>query len=64
MDALWWIIIIIFSAAFLLWIYKDGKFHHLMNKKIKDYGSPEILIILYVMLIIFSVVVSIINLFK
>lgn len=62
MKAILWIMIIIFSAAFLLWIYKDGKFHHLMDKKIKDYRSPEIFIILYAVLLIFSFVISIFHL--
>jgi len=64
MNTALWIIIIFFSAAILLWIYKDGKFHHLMDTKIKDYRSPEIFVILYAMLLIFSFVISIFNLFK
>lgn len=64
MNAALWILILIFSAAFLLWIYKDGKFHHLMNTKVKYYRSPEIFIILYVLLLIFSFLVSIFHLFK
>lgn len=35
MNIALWIIIIFFSAAMLLWIYKDGKFHHLMDTKIQ-----------------------------
>lgn len=64
MDAALWIIIIIISAAFLLWIYKDGKFHRLMDTKIKDYRSPEIFIILYAMLLIFSFVISLLHLIR
>lgn len=64
MKAPIWILIIIFSAAFLFWIYKDGKFHHLMATKIKYYRSPEIFTILYAMLLIFAFAVSVLHLFK
>ncbi|MRR14895.1 MAG: hypothetical protein EG826_00405 [Deltaproteobacteria bacterium] len=64
MDAALWIVIIIFSVAFLLWIYKDGKFHHLLDTKIKNYRSPEIFIILYTMLIIISLAISIFHLIR
>lgn len=64
MDEVLWGIIIIFSVAFLLWIYKDGKFDRLMDTKIKNYRSPEIFVILYVMLLIFSIAISIFNLLK
>jgi hypothetical protein len=59
-----WIVIIILSAAMLLWIYKDGKLHHLIETRIKNYRSPEIFIVLYVVLIIFSFVLSIIQLIR
>lgn len=64
MNTALWIVIIIFSAAFLFWIHKDGKFHHLMDTKIKNYRSPEVFIIIYVMLLILSLAVSIFHLFK
>jgi len=57
-DAIWWITIIIFSLAFLWWIYKDGKLNDLMDKKIKDFRAPEIFTILYLLLLIFSLIVS------
>ncbi len=63
-DAIWWITIIIFSLAFLWWIYKDGKLNDLMDKKIKDFRAPEIFTILYLMLLIFALILSIFRLFK
>jgi len=62
MDKIWWIVIIIFAAAFLWWIYRDGKFNYLTEKKIKDYRAPEILILSYLLLIIFSFVLGLIHL--
>lgn len=62
MDNIWWIVIIIFAVAFLWWMYMDGKLNHLTDRKIKDYGASEILTILYVMLIIFSLVISLLHL--
>lgn len=57
-DAVMWIIIILFSVTFLWWIYRDGKLNDLMNKKIKDFRAPEIFTILYLLLLIFSLIVS------
>lgn len=57
-NAILWIIIIIFSVTFLWWIYKDGKLNDLMAKKIKDFRAPEIFTILYLLLLIFSLIVS------
>ncbi|HLZ17993.1 MAG TPA: hypothetical protein VKO67_00195 [Smithellaceae bacterium] len=62
MDKIWWIVIIIFAVAFLWWMYMDGKMNPLTDRKIKDYRASEILTILYMMLIIFSVVTSFIHL--
>jgi hypothetical protein len=57
-DAMIWIIIILFSVTFLWWIYKDGKLNDLIDKKIKDFRAPEIFTILYLLLLIFSLIVS------
>jgi len=57
-DTILWIIIIFFSLSFLWWIYKDGKLNDLMDKKIKNFRAPEISTILYLLLIIFSLIVS------
>lgn len=61
-NSIYWIIIIIFSAAFLWWIYRDGKIDDLINNKIKDYSAAETFTILYLILIIFSFVLSLFHL--
>ncbi len=61
-NAILWIIIIIFSVTFLWWIYKDGKLNDLMAKKIKDFRAAEILTILYLILLIFSLIISLFRL--
>ncbi len=58
-----WGLVIIFSAAFFAWIYHDGKLHHLVDRNVRDYKAPEILTLLYVLLILFSWVISLIHLF-
>jgi len=63
-NAILWIIIIIFSVTFLWWIYKDGKLNDLMAKKIKDFRAAEILTILYLILLIFSLIISLFRLFN
>lgn len=61
-NSIYWIVIIIFSAAFLWWIYQDGKIDDLINHKIKDYSAAEIFTVLYLILIIFSFVLSLFHL--
>ncbi|OQC53530.1 MAG: hypothetical protein BWX55_01021 [Deltaproteobacteria bacterium ADurb.Bin022] len=61
-NAILWIIIIIFSVTFLWWIYKDGKLNDLMAKKIKDFRAAEIFTILYLILLIFSLIISLFRL--
>ncbi len=61
-DAILWIIIIIFSVTFLWWIYKGGKLKDLMDKKIKDFRASEIFTILYLILLIFSLIISLFRL--
>jgi len=61
-DAIMWIIIIVFSVTFLWWIYRDGKLNDLMNKKIKDFRAPEIFTVLYLILLTFSILISLFRL--
>jgi len=61
-NAILWIIIIIFSVTFLWLIYKDGKLNDLMAKKIKDFRAAEIFTILYLILLIFSLIISLFRL--
>ena len=63
-NAILWIIIIIFSITFLWWIYRDGKLNDLLVKKIKDFRAAEILTILYLILLIFSLIISLFRLFN
>jgi len=63
-DAILWIIIIIFSITFLWWIYRDGKLNDLLVKKIKDFRAAEIFTILYLILLIFSLIISLFRLFN
>ena len=61
-NAILWIIIIIFSITFLWWIYRDGKLNDLLVKKIKDFRAAEIFTILYLILLIFSLIISLFRL--
>jgi len=63
-NAILWIIIIIFSITFLWWIYRDGKLNDLLVKKIKDFRAAEIFTILYLILLIFSLIISLFRLFN
>jgi len=63
-NAILWIIIIIISITFLWWIYRDGKLNDLLVKKIKDFRAAEIFTILYLILLIFSLIISLFRLFN